>query len=264
MGGKYNHAACQVVRKRQVEESGRTSHTVSCLVTNFSPPSEKRPSLLLFSEVQTFFHEFGHGMHSLLSSNDHTRLNWDWNAVEMDFLEVPSMCFENWVFHEQVLEKSSAHYKTGETLPSEILHNVVKASRAHEAFKWKRLIGMSVFDMSLHSKDGNKKELYTLWRETMKKYTSIEVQQDTAMYASWQHLIGYNSGYYSYLYSEMIAKDLFSVFEEKGILSKQVGSELRKKILEPVCLEEGNTMIRSFLGRDFKQEAFLNSFTLKN
>lgn len=124
---------------------------------------------------------------------------------------------------------------------------------------------MSVFDLKIHSKGGYESELLPLWKECYKKYTTIDSQEDTLPYASWQHMTtGYNAGYYSYLYSEIIAKDLFSVFQEKGVLDEQVGREFRKKILEPVCIEDGNDMVRSFLGRDFNQKAFLKSLKIEN
>lgn len=130
--GKYSHAACFNVKVAYKSE-GVANRAVTCMITNFTPPNDTEPSLLSYSEVVTFFHEFGHVMHSICSNSAYHRLNWTWTAVEHDFLEVPSKMFENWLQEPHILKQISGHFETGEPIPDELVKNLIDADNVNYA-----------------------------------------------------------------------------------------------------------------------------------
>jgi Zn-dependent oligopeptidase len=260
--GKYTHAACFPLQVAFTDENGHRHYAASAMVTNFTKPTPEKPSLLKFKEVTTLFHEFGHVMHSILANATYSRLNWRWNAVEQDFLEAPSMMFENWCYEEEVLAKISSHYQTGEVMPKDLQRNLVKAKIANLGFLYRRLIFMSLFDLAVHSPNGHT-DIENKWIELKLKHTKIPHVPGTAPYATWQHLTtGYNAGYYGYLWSEVISKDLYSRFQKEGVLSKVVGSELRRYILEPCAAKGASQLLTDFLKRNFNSEAFFKALQL--
>jgi len=209
--GKYSHAACFPIfiaydtqNKRQLASSG--------MICNFHPPKQDKPSLLSFSEAKTFFHEFGHVMHSILSSSKFYRLNWNWSIVEQDFLEVPSMMFEKWVYYPEVTKQISGLYTNPlESLPDDLRERIIESKNVGFAILTRRLIFMSIFDLEIHSDHSrdSKEELSELWRNLLQKYY-LPHELDTTPYSSWQHMTsGYNAGYYGYLWSEVFSYDLF-------------------------------------------------------
>jgi len=259
--GKYSHAACFPVQIAYGTGENRQC-AKSAMVANLSKPTSQKPSLLKFSEVKTFFHEFGHVMHSICSKSKYSRLNWTWSAVEQDFLETPSMMLENWVYEPEILNKISSHYEDGSPLPHFFITQLIKAKNSGAALSWKRLIFMALFDMAIHSPNGYH-NLEETWVKNRKIHFPIEFSADTKPYASWMHLTtGYDAGYYGYLWSQVFSKDLFTAFKANGILSSIVGMRFRKTILEPCAIQEGGEMLRAFLGREPNDTAFLEDLEI--
>lgn len=260
--GKYSHAACWWLTKKGQAPS---SYPMVCVVTNFTEKtmgSQARPALLRFNEVETFFHEFGHACHACLSNSIYQRLNWTWTAVEMDFLEVPSLCFEKFIFDKKILEILSKHYVTGKTLPEELRKDLVRARNASDGMDWERLIASAKLDLMIHSAKPDPSDLwekynFDVWRQLVGLNIPAEFE-NMPSWASFEHMsTAYNSGYYSYLWSEVVASDIFSMFQKKGdFLDPILGMKLRKTILEPCASLPATQMVRNFLGRDADEEAF--------
>jgi Zn-dependent oligopeptidase len=263
--GKYSHAACWWLTKKGQDPS---SFPTVCMVTNFTEKttgSQARPALLRFNEVETFFHEFGHVCHACLSNSGYQRLNWTWTAVEMDFLEVPSVCFEKFIFDKKILEILSKHYVTGQVLPEKLRQDLVKARNASDGMAWTRVISSAKLDFMIHSANPYPSDLwekyeFDLRRKLIGIVCPVEFESIPA-WCSFEHMsTAYNSGYYSYLWSEVVACSIFSLFEEKGdFLDPVLGMRLRKTILEPCASLPGKEMVRNFLGKDFDEEAFKRS-----
>jgi len=258
--GKYSHAACFPLQIAHTYEDGSRQHTVVAMVTNFTKPTPDRPSLLKHSEVKTFFHEFGHVMHAICSANRFSRLNWTWSAVEQDFLEAPSMMLENWVWQKEVLSRISEHHVTKEPLPDHLLTKMVKAKNADAGYHYERLTFMSLYDMIIHTTNDLKLDeefLVNLWENLKLKHTKVEHTKGTFPPTWWQHLTtGYDAGYYGYLWSLVFSVDMFTIFEEKGVLSSDVGKQFRKFILEPCARDDGEAMLANFLQRNPSEKAF--------
>jgi Zn-dependent oligopeptidase len=199
--------------------------------------------------------------HACLSNNSFQRLNWTWQTVEMDFLEVPSMCFEKFIFDPSVLKQLSKHYVTGETLPESLRLDLVRARNCSDGRSWLRVVEFSRFDFLIHSKAPPPSSTWEHIRAEWARKTMGITLPDELLFPTWcnlDHMVtGYNSGYYSYLWSEVIASALFAKFEEKGdFLDPELGMRLRKTVLEPCARYSGKTMVRNFLGHDATDEPF--------
>lgn len=246
--GKFSHAACFWLTKKA---AATNDHATACVVANFSPPQPPdRPSLFLFSEAKTFFHEFGHLMHCILCSNGDQVLNWEWTSVEMDFLEVPSMAFEKFIY--ETLPSLSRHYKTGDPLPREDIERLERVRHIFDAWQWARLIAMSKFDLLIHGKNPpDARDWNTIYASLIAAHTTVP-HPVAPVWCAWTHPVqGYNSSYYSYLASEIVAADIYKHFD---------GPRFRKDILEKGSSEKASVMIESFLGRKYNMEAFLEGF----
>ena len=193
--------------------NGEVVPPTCAILGNMTKPSATRPSLLRFPEVHTFFHEFGHVMHAVLSKTKYTRFSWTWpmmpwpGGVEQDFLEVPSMFLEKLVYRRDVVEKLSAHYETGAVLDAATIAKLNKAQYFQAGLQWSRFIAMAMFDIEVHSKAppyscGGKDglTLEELWATLMTTLGHRDEVPGTFMPASWYHLvIGYDAGYYGYV-----------------------------------------------------------------
>ena len=270
--GKYAHQCVYPLRPSFTENDVVT--TAACVnIGNLSKPgSDGKPALLRFREVETFFHEFGHVMHCVLSKSQYSVHAWAWSAVpwpggvEQDFLEVPSMMLENFVWQPEVLRRLSKHYTTGESLPEGDIAALSASRGALEGYARSRFISMALFDLAVHGGPGpyefeGKKydtiEFYNVITERLSKIPSIK---DAFPCASWYHpMMGYSAGYYGYLWSEAFAADLFSEFEAKkpNVCDPTLGRKYRDTILAPCATVNGDNMLQNFLGRDASLNPFL-------
>jgi len=244
----------------ETASEGRRSHrAITAMVTNFTKPAGERPSLLKHHEVQTLFHEFGHVMHSICANSAYGRLNWTWTAVEQDFLEIPSIMLENWVWEEEVLNRISSHYVSRTRLPSDLLAKMLSIRNLDAGLTWSRLIAMSMVDMRLHDENPPDHALFEeIWKQAKEKYFGVKHTEGTDPLANWMHLTsGYNAGYYGYVWSKVYSDDMFTRFSNEGVLSKRVGKDLRRHVLEPCAALEGRKMLELFLGREPDPTKFL-------
>ena len=230
-------------------------------VGNFNKPTADTPSLLTIDQVETMFHEFGHALHGLLSQCKYKGTSG--TSVKRDFVEFPSQVNENWAFEPEVLATYAFHYKTGEVIPSELVEKIQAASNFNQGFTTGELCAASILDMKWHelsSIEGisvpefEKKvcDQMGLIKEIIPRYCSTY----------FNHIFGssgYSAGYYSYLWAEVLDKDAFELFKQKGIFDPQTAMSLRRNVLEKGGSEEPMTLYRAFRGADPDPGALLRA-----
>jgi Zn-dependent oligopeptidase len=259
--GKYKHAACFSIRSGRRLEGNIYQLPAAAIVANFTPPSNDIPSLLKFDDVVTLFHEFGHVTHNIFTKSDYGKFSG--TNVARDFVEVPSKMLENWAYYPQVLKKISGHYKTGEKLPDETIKKIIDSKNFDSGLFYLRQLFFSILDIKYHTKNG-KVDTTSIYEKLMKKIFMIPMTPLTHPQASFGHLMGgYEAGYYSYLWSEVIAMDLFSEFEKNGILNYETGKKYIDLILSPGGSLDELSQVKKFLGRDISNDAFLSSIGVK-
>ena len=227
----------------------------AALICNFPGGTEGDPGLMQYSDVVTYFHEFGHLMHAILGG--HT----EWAglsgfATEGDFIEVPSQMLEEFFRDEKLLQAFAAHYQTGEILPAELIQRLKRASSFGRADWVRSQLYYTRLSLDLHDRDpagldldGTTKRLY----QSLQPWTWLEGNR---MYASFGHLTGYSSNYYTYAFDKVIALDFFAQFDPSNLLGCDAGERYRKTVLEQGGSKPGREMVRDFLGRDEEFAAF--------
>jgi thimet oligopeptidase len=260
--GKYGHAAAfNIVTGHQESLRSETYVTpLACMVANFPKPSAEHPSLLSHHEVQTFFHEFGHIMHEVLTKAKY--MSQAGFSVAWDFVEAPSQMLENWVWDKEMLGILSGHYRTGEKLPEEMLENMLKAKNHMVAYMTMRQMVFALFDMELHVL-GVKGELNEEYGQRVAEYLGVRLPDEHLFLAGFGHLMGYDAGYYGYMWSKVYSSDMFTRFKKEGLLNAQTGREYRQWILEKGSSIEEMDLVEGFLGRKPSNEAFLEEIGLK-
>jgi len=260
---KYGHAAMFSIRKGKRLADGSYIRPVSSLVCNFPKPSEFSPSLLTHDQVETFFHEFGHLMHGILTTAE--MYSFSGTSVPRDFVEAPSQMLENWTWEKESLSLFAKHFETGEPFPDELLENMLKAKNVSSGIATLQQVFYGTLDMTLY--DGfdpeGEKTTTDVVRELQNSITLYPYTEGTTMQTSFGHLNGYASSYYGYLWSLVIAQDLFSKFEEEGIMSQERGAKYRNLILAPGGSKEPMELIEDYLGRKPNNAAFLRSLGLE-
>jgi len=227
----------------------------AALICNFPGGDEKDPGLLQYSDVVTFFHEFGHLMHAILGG--HT----EWAglsgfATEGDFIEVPSQMLEEFFRDEKLLQAFAKHYETGEVLPAETIRKM-KLAGAFGRADWVRAqLYYTTLSLDLHDQDPAGLDLDATTKRLYQSLQPWTWMEGNRMYASFGHLTGYSSNYYTYAFDKVIALDFFGQFDPADLLGCDAGSRYRKTVLEQGGSKPGRTMVRDFLGRDEEFSAF--------
>ena len=259
---KYSHAACFPVIIARNTDNGFQIPT-SSLECNFSAPAEGKPALMTHAEVTTFFHEFGHVLHSLLSKSELSVQSGFF--VARDFIEAPSQIFENWVWNYESLSLFAKHWETGEVLPEELFNKMYSAKTVMSGRNTLYQLFLGALDMTLYSSyDPDGAESITSIREKLDEEINLVAPvPGTHMAAAFGHLNGYGASYYGYLWSKVFAQDMFSRFEDEGIFSKDAGLDYKNIILAQGATKDEMDMLREFLGRDPEKDAFVRSLGLK-
>lgn len=260
--GKFGHAAMfDVTVGREIGwNSGAYLPAYSAMVCNFPSPNKKTPSLLSLGEVETLFHEFGHCLHMTLGRARHESQGGA--NVAWDFVETPSQFMENWVWDEDILKRLSKHYKTGKSLDKGLRARILESKHFMNPFQFTRQIIFGKVDMELHT--GKTSDGAKTYRELVKTYLSIDLpQRETLFTAGFGHLVGYEAGYYSYLWALVYAQDAFSEFEKHGLFNKELGRKWRREVLEKGSIEDEMQLVKNFLGRKPSDKAFLKEVVAK-
>jgi len=227
----------------------------AALICNFPGGEAGDPGLMQYNDVVTFFHEFGHLMHAILGG--HT----EWAgisgfATEGDFIEVPSQMLEEFFRDEKVLQAFARHYQTGEVLPSETIQKMKKAGSFGRADGMRTQIYYTTLSLDLHDQDPKRIDLDGSIKELYEHFQPWKWIDGNRMYASFGHLTGYSSNYYTYAFDKVIALDFFGQFDPADLLGGEAGARYRKTVLEQGGSKPGREMVRDFLGRDEQFQAF--------
>ncbi|MDD4922064.1 MAG: M3 family metallopeptidase [Bacteroidales bacterium] len=227
-------------------------------VGNFTKPTADAPSLLNEDEVKTLFHEFGHGLHGLLTKCQY--ISTSGTNVAQDFVELPSQVMENWAMHPDVLKYYAKHYQTGAVIPDSLIEKIRKAGTFNQGFMTTELVAAALLDMDWHTQ--TKKQTFDVRAFEKSKMDSIGLIDEIApRYRStyFNHIFsgGYSAGYYAYLWAEVLDADAFEAFVEKGIFDKATATAFRKYILERGDSEDPMVLYRKFRGANPNPEALL-------
>jgi thimet oligopeptidase len=242
--GKYSHAEMAPVldgiRGKQLPEA--------ILVCNFPAPTATDPGLMDYGDVQTFFHEFGHLMHHILAG----RQEWagiSGISMESDFVEAPSQMLEEWIRSPQVLAKFARHYKTGEPIPADLVARMNRASAFGRGGWVGRQNSFSALSYDIYKTKPEEVNLDAVTLDDTRRYTLFTPLPDTHTWASFGHLGGYSSGYYTYLWDKVIAEDFFLQFDHHNLLAGDAPMRYRRVVLEPGGSMSANDLVKNFLGR---------------
>jgi len=262
--GKYGHAAVWGLRPGCAKgQDGERQLPVAACVCNFTKPTANSPSLLQHSEVETFFHEFGHVCHQLASDVRFSRFAG--TNVERDFVEAPSQMLENWCYEEEPLRLMSGHVDDpSKPLPADIIAKIKAAKIANAGTLTKRQCVLALFDQAIHSRA--EVDTAQVYREVCAQhFPGITPTPNTNFAASFGHMAGgYDAQYYSYMWSEVYAADMFySRFESEGCLNPATGAAYRNEVISRGGSVDAIEMLRNFLGREPNDKAFLKSKGLK-
>ena len=257
-GGGAWMAEC---RTRRQLDNGAVQIPAAYLVCNFSKGTEGRPPLLTHSEVTTLFHEFGHGLHHLLTAESSLRVSGI-NGVAWDAVELPSQLMENWCWDKQSINLISSHYETAEPLPDAMLEKMLAARNFQAGMKMMAQLEYALFDFELHHHLDQIDADYV--RQTI---TSVRQRTEVSpkpafnrFENSFGHIFGggYAAGYYSYYWAEVLSADVFSRFEQAGVFDDVTGKSFLEKILSRGGAVKALELFRNFMGRDPDIAALLN------
>ena len=229
-------------------------------VGNFAKPTADKPSLLTLDQVGTLFHEFGHALHGLLSKCTYGSVAG--TSVARDFVELPSQIMENWAFQPEVLATYAFHYETGEVIPAELVEKINAAGTFNQGFMTTELVAASILDLKWHmlpSVEGI--DPIAFEAEACKAMGLIDEIIPRYRTTYFNHIFnsGYSAGYYSYLWAEVLDKDAFELFKEKGIFDKETAMSFRQNVLEMGGSDEPMDLYRRFRGADPDPKALIKA-----
>ncbi|MFW1677398.1 oligopeptidase A [Pontibacter sp. JAM-7] len=246
-------------RVRRRLDDGALQLPVAYLVCNFNSPVGDAPALLTHNEVTTLFHEFGHGLHHMLTQIEYADVSGI-NGVAWDAVELPSQFLENWCYEPEALGLISGHYETGEPLPQDLLDKLLAARNFQSGMMMVRQIEFSLFDFRLHQEFvPGQTDVQQLLNEVRDQVAVIKPPAFNRFQHSFSHIFagGYAAGYYSYKWAEVLSSDAFSRFEEEGVFSPEAGQDFRSYILEMGGSREPMDLFIAFRGREPNVDALL-------
>jgi oligopeptidase A len=247
-------------RGRRILDDEGVQQPLAFLVCNFSPPTSERPSLLTHNEVTTLFHEFGHGLHHMLTKIDCLSVAGI-SGVAWDAVELPSQFLENWCWEKSVIPDISAHYQTGEPLPLALLDKLLAAKNFQSGMQMLRQIEFSLFDFKLHMQSmiSDETDIDSVINIVRHQISVFQPPVFNRFQNSFAHIFsgGYAAGYYSYKWAEVLSADAFSLFEEQGVMNVEVGKKFRTEILERGGSEDADVLFMNFRGRAPANDALL-------
>ncbi|HLT65973.1 MAG TPA: M3 family metallopeptidase, partial [Flavobacterium sp.] len=251
--------------KEQFMKDGKRELPIISIVCNFTKPTANAPALLTFDETSTFFHEFGHALHGLLSNVNYQSLSG--TNVPRDFVELPSQVMENWAADPEVIKMYAKHYETGEAIPDALIAKMQAAGTFDQGFATTEYLAASLLDMSYHTiKEPIKGDINNFEQQSMNKAGLISaiIPRYRSTYFSHIFAGGYSAGYYSYIWSEVLDSDAFEAFKETSLFNPEKAKLFRENILEKGGTEDPAELYRRFRGADPKIEPLLKKRGLLN
>ena len=254
---KRGGAWMDVCRARWKKDS-KTQLPVAYLTCNFTPPVGDKPALLTHNEVVTLFHEFGHGLHHMLTRVDYAAVSGI-SGVAWDAVELPSQFMENWCWEKEGLALISGHFETGESLPDAMLDKLLAAKNFQSAMMMVRQLEFSLFDFKLHKEYQENVDVQSVLNAVREQVSVVIPPAFNRSQNSFSHIFagGYAAGYYSYKWAEVLSADAFSRFEEEGIFNRATGESFLREILEKGGSAEPMELFVNFRGREPEIDALL-------
>lgn len=262
--GKQSGAWMNSVKEQYKEENGDDSRPQIIIVMNFTRPTDTKPSLLTFDEVNTLLHEFGHALHGMLAAGTYASLSG--TNVYRDFVELPSQLMENWLTEKEFLDLIAVHYQTGEKIPGELVQSLIDASNFNAGYACCRQLSFGFLDMAWHTQttlfEG---DVIAFEKEAWKHTVILPDIPGTLMSSSFGHIFsgGYSAGYYGYKWAEVLDADAFSVFKAAGIFNKDVAQSFRDNILSKGGTEDPDVLYKRFRGQEPTIDALLRRNGIK-
>lgn len=244
--------------RKQSVRNGKDIRPLISLVCNFTKPTDSNPSLLTFSEVETFLHEFGHALHGMLSDVTYESLSG--TSVYRDFVELPSQIMENWAIEKEWLDSFATHNKTGEKIPTELIEKLISADNFLTGYYNDRQLSFASLDMAWHSLTNPLNEdVESFNNKAMSKFELFPDVEGACMSTTFGHLFsgGYAAGYYGYKWAEVLDADAYSLFKQNGIFDKETAQRFRENILSKGGSEHPMQLYVKFKGEEPSIEAFL-------
>ncbi|RYE91894.1 MAG: oligopeptidase A, partial [Myxococcales bacterium] len=250
---KYKHAAVFSIRETHRAGDGGRLMPIAAIVCNFPRPGGDGPALMSHHDVSTFFHEFGHVLHHLLSESE--LASFAGTAVARDFVEAPSQMLEEWAWSKDTLALFARHHRTGAPLPDALLASMQKARSFGRALSTQRQIFLASLDQAYHTRAPGFDSTKVL-AEVQDANMPFKYVPGTHFQATFGHLTGYDAGYYGYQWALSIARDLFTRFEKEGLLSESAAAAYRAAVLAPGGSDDAASLVTTFLGRPPSDQAY--------
>ena len=247
--GKRN-GAWQTSFKDQSILNGVNIRPHASIVCNFTKPTATKPSLLTFDEVTTLFHEFGHGLHSMLSQCKYNGTSG--TNVYWDFVELPSQILENWCYEKEALDLFARHYQTNAPIPQELIEKIKASANFMEGYVTMRQLSFGMLDMAYHSKDAEITDVGKFEKDAMEKTSLFPAIEGVNSSVAFSHIFagGYSAGYYSYKWAEVLDADAFDYFKQKGIFNREVADSFKNNILSKGGSEAPMVLYKRFRGHE--------------
>ena len=249
--GKGSGAWCGYFREQSYKDGKRVAPVVS-IVCNFTRPTSSTPALLTIDEVETLFHEFGHALHFLFHDVKYRSLE----AVEGDFVELPSQIMENWAFEPEMLKQYATHYRTGEVIPDALQEKMRKSSLFNQGFATTELVAAALSDLDIHTLEALPADFeVNAFEHKMltEKRGLIPQIEPRYRYTYFRHIFdgGYSAGYYFYLWAELLDKDAFEAFKQsRDLFDRSIAEKFRREVLARGGEAPGMTLYRNFRGQE--------------
>lgn len=256
--GKQSGAWMNSVKPQYHDADGRDSRPQVIIVMNFTRPTDTKPSLLTYDEVETLLHEFGHALHGILAAGRYASLSG--TNVYQDFVELPSQIMENWLRQKEFLDGMAVHYQTGERIPADLVQKLIDFSNFNVGYACCRQVSFGLLDMAWHTlKEPFEGDVPAFEKAAWQRAVVIPDIPEACMSTNFSHLFanGYAAGYYGYKWAEVLDADAFSLFQEKGIFNREVAQSFRDQILSKGGTEDPAVLYRRFRGKDPSIDALL-------
>lgn len=240
------------------EKTGENSRPHISIVMNFTKPTQDKPALLTFGEVETFLHEFGHSLHGIFANSTYESLSG--TNVDWDFVELPSQFMENFAIEKEFLHTFARHYQTGELIPDELVQRIVDSSNFNVAYACLRQVSFGLLDMAWYTRSTPfEGDVKAYEKKAWEKAQILPSVEEACMSTQFSHIFagGYSAGYYSYKWAEVLDADAFSLFKEKGIFNPETAASFRENILSKGGTEHPMTLYRRFRGQEPSIDALL-------